>query len=165
MRIHLMRQGLKTSISVDDHLILYLGNRLAKKRRERLPLGDTLLDRAYAKSDQKEVHKKCRLWIQHLIDAAGDLLPASGISQWVQARIVDAIADPALKNEEMHAMEAALHDRVKALDDQRWAEHDAREKERKGFLEQRAFYESLARKAMEKTPRYKRPRVDKFPCK
>jgi hypothetical protein len=160
-----MRQGLKTSISVDDHLILYLGNRLAKKRRERPSSGEPLLDAAYAKGDQKEVHKKCRLWIQHLVDAAGDLLPDSGISQWVQARIVDAIADPTLKNAEMQAMDAQLQTRVQAMDDERWAAYEADEARRKNSLETRAFYESLARKEMEKTPKHKWPRIGHFKSK
>lgn len=165
MRIYLVREGLKTSISVDDHLIAYLGNRLDKKRRERGPSGNSLLDGAYAKSDQKDVHKKCRLWIQHLVDAAGDLLPPSGISQWVQARIVDAIADPMLKGSETQSMEAELKARVQAMEDKRRAEHEAREEERKPLLERRAFYESIARDAMKKTPKYKRPRVGYFRTK
>lgn len=141
MRVHLVREGQRTSISVDDQLMFYLRKRLFPKSR----------------SSEKTQGTDARLWIQQLVDAAGDLLPSSGISQWVQARIVDAITDPGLKDDAKRAEEAELEARVRALVARRRAEWEAREAHRTALIAQRESHESLAKRIAKRTPHYKQP--------
>lgn len=81
MRLHLMLNGKRTTISVDEQLFEYLKDRVCK--------GNSFI-RAIGAKDE------ARKWIQKTVDRAGDAMPSKNVSQWVQARIVDAIVDPAL---------------------------------------------------------------------
>jgi hypothetical protein len=141
MQIHMMRDGRKTTISVDGQLVSYLQQRLGCRANAR----------------EKDRLAKAREWMQLRLDAAGDLLPDSGLSQWMQARIVDAIVDPALKDDEQRAREAELKARVQALQCQRrieWEEHEAARKE---LVAQREKYEAMARSVAKRTPHYRSP--------
>ena len=141
MRLHLVHLGRKTSISVDDQLIVYLQKRLIK--------GDT--------GTEKGRLSKARLWIQHMVNAAGDLLPTKGISQWVQARIIDAIADPLLKDEAKIAEEAELTARSRNLATQNREAWLQTEMARKTLEDQKKMYEEMAKNIAKKTPRYRSP--------
>lgn len=81
MRLHLMLQGKRTTISVDEHLFEYLKDRVCK--------GDPFRRAVLAKD-------LARKWIQKTVDDAGQGVPSKNVSQWVQARILDAVVDPSL---------------------------------------------------------------------
>ena len=80
MRIYLMVRGKRTTISVEAQLVEYLADKVCRNS----------FDRAIG------WRKATRTWMQKAVDSAGDALPAKNVSQWVQARIIDAIVDPAL---------------------------------------------------------------------
>lgn len=94
MRIYLMLRGKRTTISVEDQLIEYLADRVCRNPFER----------------GFHWRKTTRKWIQKSIDGAGDDLPEKNISQWVQARIVDVIVDPALLEKRNKAAQSAAVD-------------------------------------------------------
>ena len=75
-----MLRGKRTTISVEDQLVQYLADRVCRSP----------FDRGVG------WRNTTRKWMQKAVDDAGDTLPAKNVSQWVQARIVDAIVDPAL---------------------------------------------------------------------
>lgn len=75
-----MLRGKRTTISVEDQLVQYLADRVCRSP----------FDRAVG------WRNTTRKWMQKAADNAGDALPTKNVSQWVQARIVDAIVDPAL---------------------------------------------------------------------
>ena len=141
MRIHIVKDGRKTTISVDEQLVAFLQLRLGCRPN----------------ASEKSRLTKAREWMQLRVDAAGDLLPDSGLSQWMQARIVDAIVDPALKDDEQRTHEAELKARVQALQEQRRLEWEKHEAARGVLVAQREKYEALARSVIERTPRYRSP--------
>lgn len=138
MRIYVNIRAKKTTVSLDEQLWRYLQRRLAKNGIR----GDS--------------DKTARLWIQQLVDGAGDLLPSNGISQWIQARIIDSIADPELKDDATREAEEEIRVRVQALMAQRHDEWSKRDVERQQLAEQREHLEAITRKLAEKTPHYKR---------
>lgn len=140
MRMHLVNLGHKTSISVDDQLLDYLQKRLIQQGECKRP-------------DKTKV----RLWIQHMVDASVDQLPSKGLSQWVQARIIDVIADPLLKDEAQKAEEAELTLRNKNLADQRLKAWFESENSRKEQVKKKEMYEKIAKDIGEKIPRYRSP--------
>lgn len=89
MRIYLMLRGKRTTISVDDQLVQYLADRVCRSG----------LDRAVC------WRKSTRKWIQKTVDKAGDAAPTKNVSQWVQARVIDAIVDPALLGKKQEGAE------------------------------------------------------------
>lgn len=141
MQIHMMRDGRKTTISVDEQLVSYLQQRLGCR----------------PSALKKNRLTKARKWMQLRLDAAGDLLPDTGLSQWMQARIVDAVVDDALKDDEQRTREAELNARVQALERQRCLEHAKHETVRQALVAQRENYEALARAVAKRTPRYRAP--------
>lgn len=138
MRVYVVIQEKKTTISLDEQLWHYLQRRLAKN------------------GIRGDKDKTARLWVQQLVDGAGDLLPSKGVSQWIQARIIDAIADPGLKDDVTLAAEEELKGRIQALMAQRQEEWCQRDEERHQLTKQREHFEAIARKLAEKTPHYKR---------
>lgn len=107
--------------------------------------------------DDKSRLNKARGWMQVRVDVAGDLLQDDGLSQWVQARIVEAIVDPALKNDAQRTQEAVLTERVRALQQQRRLEWEKHEAMRRELEAQRKKYEDLARAVSKRTPHYRSP--------
>lgn len=103
--------------------------------------------------------KRARLWIQSLVDAAGDELPPAGLSQWVQARIIDAIVDPSLKDAAVKQQEESLEARRAALHSQRFNEWRKHEHDRKA----RAAYRDRVVSSLPTVPKAKRFPPDFIP--
>lgn len=136
-----MRRGRKTSISVDEQLVAFLQRRIGCR----------------PSATDKSNLARAREWMQVRVDVAGDLLPDSGLSQWIQARILEAIVDPDLKNDEQRVREAELQARVQSFQEQRRLEWEKHEAVRQELEAQREKYEALARSVAKRTPHYRRP--------
>ena len=83
MRLHVTCQGKKTTISIEDQLIDYLGAWLVEK----LP--------RYHNNAEKQLDKAKDYIRRYLAAADGaEVLPAKNLSQHVQAHIIELIAAP-----------------------------------------------------------------------
>jgi hypothetical protein len=85
MRYHLMLRGKRTTITIDEILTGYL---LAK-------LGGLGASFGIGSKLGKDSVRK---WIQKQVKREEAYLPEKNISQWVQARILHEIVDPALRD-------------------------------------------------------------------
>lgn len=141
--IYIVRGGHRTTVSVDQQLLAYLCRRIDGKLPAKRVMaaragdGDSFFEQAHAEYAAARSLKRARLWIQSLVDAVGDELPPSGLSQWVQARIIDAIADPSLKDAAVKQQEEFLDARRAELHAQRMSEWRAHEDDRKRKVEMR----------------------------
>ncbi len=127
-RLYVICRGRRTTISVDDPLFSYFLRRVQSRGWDRK-----------CKSEAAAV----RNWVQLILDAAEDILPETGISQWVQARMLDEIADPELKNEADKTADLELTRRMAGV-------LNHREKEEKRRLSAQRHHDALKAAFLEK---------------
>lgn len=83
MRLHVTYHGKKTTISLDDQLVDYLGAWLVENQPKR---------HGNAKKQYEMATDHIRRYIAAAANA--DVLPAKNLSQYVQAHIIESIAAP-----------------------------------------------------------------------
>lgn len=96
MKYHLNIRGKRTTITIDDALCDYLLQKIGG---------------FYALLGGEEGRKKVRKWIQKTVEREQTSIPEKNISQWVQARVLNEIVDPALL--EKHAKSVKEMDSLK----------------------------------------------------